>query len=481
SVFTNNNANNGGAISNSWTMTITNSTFNNNKASGVSGSLTSGNGAAISNSATLTITQSQFLDNTAINTGGAISNGIKTSGFSIVTRGNLNVTNSLFKNNTATDGGSIYNRYATANLLRNSFENGIAKNGAFIYNYNNLNFIIVSSSVLNLTENTMVNGAATTTGNYIYNLGNAGVLNLTYLNNQTVPVTTGQLVQLVATLTDDMGNNVTGQTITFYVDGVQVGSTTVIEGVALLNYTVPTSWLLGSYHPVTGNYTGSTGFTIVLKNGQLKLGKLDTMTTVDPVSGKPGQTVTINVHVTDENGNPVNGSVTVTAPDGQLVSVTVTNGVGTSTWNVSDTLTPGTYTNLTADYAGNGTYNPSTGNNTAAIGKLNTTTTIDPVSGKPGQTVTINVHVTDENGNPINETTNITTPDGQVIAITITNGEGTGSWTISTSLTPGIYSNLTASFTETVLYNPSQNTTTATITNIPTNSGGNSTSVPSEG
>jgi hypothetical protein len=94
----------GGALLNSGTLTVTNSTFSNNTAGG---GLGGGSGGAIFNDGTLTITNSAFASNRVGGFGGG-------SGGAIANNGSLTVTNSTFSGNGASGessaaGGAISN------------------------------------------------------------------------------------------------------------------------------------------------------------------------------------------------------------------------------------------------------------------------------------------------------------------------------------------------------------------------------------
>ncbi len=104
----------GGAISNAGTLSVTNSTFFNNRAST--------NGGAIYNTGTLTVTGSTFLTNTATSgSGGAIYN-----------TGSLTLTNDTFNQSRAASGsgGAVYNSGSTLVLNNNTFYGGRAASGS---------------------------------------------------------------------------------------------------------------------------------------------------------------------------------------------------------------------------------------------------------------------------------------------------------------------------------------------------------------
>ena len=50
-------------------------------------------------------------------------------------------------------------------------------------------------------------------------------------------------------------------------------------------------------------------------------------------------------------------------------------------------------------YNGNDDYNPSNGSSNAEVVALDTVVSAGNVSGKPGETVTVDISVVDENGN----------------------------------------------------------------------------------
>ena len=114
STFTNNTASgDGGGILNDGTLTLTNSTFTNNT--------TTDSGSAIYNPGTLTVTNSTFTNNTTTGVGSGIYNS-----------GTLTVTNSTFTNNTASDGGGIFN-FGTLTVTNSTFTNNTAIGGGVIY------------------------------------------------------------------------------------------------------------------------------------------------------------------------------------------------------------------------------------------------------------------------------------------------------------------------------------------------------------
>ena len=166
-TFTNNTATGGGALyTNINTLTITGSNFINNYAS------TNGGGAISNLDSILNITNTTFTNNTATTTGagGAINNQ-----FAMI------VNNSIFTNNTALFGGAIYN-YNTESpsipmtINGSTFTNNYAPIGGSIYNG-------YSDGILNITNTNFIGNNATQSGGAIYTLYALSMTNNTFTNN----------------------------------------------------------------------------------------------------------------------------------------------------------------------------------------------------------------------------------------------------------------------------------------------------------
>ncbi|WP_409199327.1 hypothetical protein [Methanobrevibacter sp. DSM 116169] len=226
-------------------------------------------------------------------------------------------------------------------------------------------------------------------------------------------------------------------------------------------------WLLNGYiapganatirlfFTVNGNVTGFINNTVNVKSNQTggnesegenstnnttNVYKLNTITEIDDVSGKPGETVTINGIVIDENGNPViSGNVTIILPDGSNVIVNVENGTFTYDWTIPNSFKPGIY-DIVAYYNGNDKYEPSENQSKAYILKLNTVTSVDDITGKPGEGVIITGTVVDENGNLVkNGTVILTLPDGSKVSVPVIDGHFEYPWTIPNNFKEGSY------------------------------------------
>ena len=148
--------NNGGAISNTGTMTITDSTFSNNSAEY--------RGGAIANYGTMTITGSSFSDN---------STGEKGYGGAIFNYGTTTITDSTFTNNSGLAGGAIFNTDGTTTIVDSTFTGNNSKlvGGAINSQIGTLNIIADKSDTV-FTGNT-----AGGVSNALHNLSNTTNLN----------------------------------------------------------------------------------------------------------------------------------------------------------------------------------------------------------------------------------------------------------------------------------------------------------------
>lgn len=157
------NSLNGGAINNSGTTTITNSTFTNNTALG--------NGGVIYNSAILNISgNSSFISNTAPNgEGGVICN---------TSSGNVTISDTTFNSNTA-GLGAVMSNYGTATINNSIFTSNASNScAAGVYNAPSGNLTISGST---FTSNTSVGCGAV-----ICNDGRLDISNSTFTSNSTI-------------------------------------------------------------------------------------------------------------------------------------------------------------------------------------------------------------------------------------------------------------------------------------------------------
>ena len=112
----------------------------------------------------------------------------------------------------------------------------------------------------------------------------------------------------------------------------------------------------------------------------------------------------------------------VVLPDGSNVTVSVVNGSASVNWTIPEDFHAGNYTvNLT--YNGNENYKPSENTSNAEVVALDTVVSAGNVSGKPGETVTVDISVVDENGNFVRDgNVTVVLPDGSNVTVSVVDG-----------------------------------------------------------
>lgn len=135
------------------------------------------NGGFVYNSGTVNFVDSAFTNNTAGN-GGVIYNN---------TTGVLNITNGVFANNTATTNlSAVINNDGTANIIGAIFKGNVAPNSAAIR--------LGGASVTNITNSTFSNNTATTNnGGAISGGGITTIVNSTFTNNSATSGNAGAI------------------------------------------------------------------------------------------------------------------------------------------------------------------------------------------------------------------------------------------------------------------------------------------------
>ncbi|CEA13738.1 hypothetical protein DSM1535_1404 [Methanobacterium formicicum] len=475
SAFTDNTAYwYGGAIYNNGSLTVTNSTFTNNYAYG--------DGGAIYNNGSLTVTNSTLKNNTASGDGGAIYNS-----------GGSTVTNSTFTNNNAytSYGGAIYNHLGGLIVTESTFTNNTAYGdsvaggdsgaGGAIWSYGGKVVVHFNRIVGNSPNNSQIHSEMGTV-NATLNWWGSNLNPLSYVSNGSngnVDVSSWLILNMTTNPTNiSYGGNST-VTVDLLYDNTGAYHDPVNGHVPDGIY-VEFSSYLGLYRPadnvlVNGSITsfyipgtvGSDNIKVTVDNQILStpvtINQSPTTITVDPVSGAAGQTVTLNTHVTDSNGNPVNeGKVTYKVNGTVIGTADVSNGLATINWTIPSTWIGGFY-GVVVNYLGSHKYLASTTTTNLTVTPIPTAITVDPVNGHAGQTITINTHITDSNGNPVNEGKVTYKVNGTVIGtVDVSNGLATINWTIPTNWTSGIY-NIIADYSGSSNYLASTNGTSLTL------------------
>jgi len=319
-------------------MTIDNTTFKDNKA------LTTSSGGAIfisHSEAEVKITNSEFIANHANGQDGTGGGAIYMTGTSNYERkGKLTISDTLFENNTAdANGGAIYSRSTTVNVVKSVFINNNDENGIAVYGYQTEQ---ISPSITanknwwatNDNPSSFIGG----NGNYKPTVNNWAILTIT---NDT-EIKDGNNVKLTVAIDS-------------YTDGETV---TKLDSPINVPVPVTISTNKGDINGVlaNGEFTydlDATGITYISANAEgieevLFANTVNTTVVMDDVTAAKGDNVEYTVKVNSSDGTVINKGVVELYIDDELVAtMDVVNGVAKESIFISKE--PGKY-NITAKY-----------------------------------------------------------------------------------------------------------------------------------
>ncbi|MEE1336222.1 right-handed parallel beta-helix repeat-containing protein, partial [Methanobrevibacter sp.] len=343
-------------------LSVTNTSFRNNKAESTS----SGGAIFISHStATLSVTDSEFIANHANgqeSTGGGAIYMTGTSNYE--RQGTLTISNTLFEDNTAgTNGGAVYARSTTINIVNSVLLNNKDANGLAVYGYKTEQV----SPAITLNDNwwgSNDNPANLVGGNSNYKptLNRWAILTIA---NDT-PIVQGNTVKLTVSI-NSWTNGAENGTLANPIKverPVSIRTTSgIIDGVLengefSYDYLVPANLKIIS---ATVDNQSETLFVITS----------ETVLTVENITAFQGETVNVNIIVKTTDGADVNGGTVELYFDNNLVAtipviggvaskdVIIANGVGTYDIkaNYSDATGEFSYSEDTANLNVNGVNN----------------------------------------------------------------------------------------------------------------------------
>lgn len=299
-----------------------------------------------------------------------------------------------------------------------------------------------------------VNYVTVVDGDYYYTANNTSKITVTpapsAVSAEDVEVTYGE--SIVVNVTSE---NTTGVTYVITGEGVEL-SGTVQDGVI----TIDKDLLAGEY-TVTLTTQVDANHTVANNTSKITVNRLSIIITIGNYTTTPGTTVPVDITVVDERGDNVNITLTVvvTGPE----QVEITNGHGTYDYPVPDSAKDGESFVVTASSEQTDQYEAAEGTGYIDVIQYNTTTTISDASGKPGETVTLDVEVTTEYGTPFNGDVVITCPDGKKVTVTVKDGKGQFDWTIPEDANAGDEYQFTATFEGNSTYLASSGNGTVTV------------------
>ncbi|MBO7719630.1 MAG: Ig-like domain repeat protein [Methanosphaera sp.] len=447
----------------------------------ISGSLSDQNGVDITN-ANITVTINGKKYNTTTNKAGeyTLSYTTTTSGINNVTveyGGNIlyNPANNkknftVNKKNVVLDvkqtGDTVGNTSIEVKVTDN--EGRPVKNGTVIVtlpNGTNVTAPVVNGTAvvpLNTTPgSTPIN--ITYNGTDEYNKQSTKATVTTLKINTTIPINTiktvsvGDKVNITGKLLDSNNKAIPNANITVKVNNKSYTTTTDSKGVYTLPYTTTTSGV----NNVTVSYAGNKTYNP--SNNQTKFTVKINSTVQSKQTGSNVGNTTIQVNVTDKNGNKVpNGTITVTDKDGKVIGTGVVKD-GTATIKLD---VPAGKQNITIKYNGNDFVNPSSKTQSITVNKNKAIITINKIQNITfTQKASIGGKLTDINGNPIANAKVTLNLDGVTKTVT-TNRYG--DYTLEYNTTHVGLNNVTAQFNGDDTYNSAKANSTYNASKIVT-------------
>ena len=232
----------------------------------------------------------------------------------------------------------------------------------------------------------------------------------------------GDVVTLMATLTDKYNKPVKGKTIQFNVGGTLVGTpvTTDVNGIAKLSYTI-TQTISGPY-TILAKFIGDNRYAATSNTGTLQVDHTPTTIAVETAKGIKGDIVTLMATLT-ANNNPIIGDIQFSV-DGTPVSTPITtdaSGIATSKYTI--TQDSGTY-QILAKFMGDKTYTATSGNNNLQVDHTPTTMVVNTAHGIKGSIVNLIATLTDNNKKAVSGTTIQFSVDGTPLGSAVTDLTG---------------------------------------------------------
>ena len=451
-----NNKGTGITLSSSGNSNVTNNTVSNNAQNGITVTGT-GNSTLKNNTVYNNTLSGVRLENSGnyVANNSIVSNGV---GISIYAANNIINYNRIYQNklglnNTGSNTNAMYNWWGSNNPNFTSLITGVVNYSPWLYmtitadptniikndtslitvSFNNLyrkyrygfksrfrtyTGLCIGSwtgthGTINQTSNTL-NGLATS----IFTATTPGMGNITATtDNQTVYIQlmvnqtptiilvesthnySGQTVNLISHIFDYYGNPVNEGKVNFRVNGVNIGIVNVIDGIATLNWTIPTNWNTGNYI-INVLYDGTeTNYANSTNTNTLTIDQTPTTITVDSIHNYPGQNVALTSHILDYYGNLISkGQVNYTVNEVNVGTVNVINGIATLNWTIPSNWNTGNYI-INVLYDGTETnYANSTNTNTLTIDQTPTTITVKNATVLNNQTVILKAMLTNSYG-----------------------------------------------------------------------------------
>ena len=280
------------------------------------------------------------------------------------------------------------------------------------------------------------------------------------------PVAAGAAVTLTANVASVAGTP--AGSVTFFDGTTTLATVTLTSGVATLStssLSAGTTHTLTASYAATANFAASTSPAVALVVNAVPPAATSLALTATPNPANAAATVTLTATITSTAGTPT-GSIAFF--DGSTsLGVVALNANGIATISTS-TLSPGSTHTLTATYAGNTSFAPSTSASVALIvyaaAPVSTTTalTATPNPATAAATVTLTATVTSSNTSET-PSGSVSFYDGTTLLGTLALGPSTGSTATAVYTTTSLAAATTHNLTATLVGNTNFTTSTSAV------------------
>jgi len=313
-------------------------------------------------------------------------------------------------NGTVTDGMNqpITDGTVTVTIGNDSYTVDLDENGAYTLEYNATK---AGEFIVNATYNGIDDVINPVTSENL----DLTVIKKTPVVNVTQTNTTPDNTTLVIDVTDNEGNPVPEGNVTIALPNGTNITVPVKDGVANVTLDLPVG-----ENDVNVTFEENDEYSSVTIPEVVKTNKLNTTITVDDIDDVTiGENITIKGVLTDEYGRIMpNTNVNITINDDKYHTTTDANGAYAFDYQ---TATSGVH-NVTVDYTGNQTHNPSTNATSFNVDKKTAVVNVTQTNSTPDNT-TLVIDVTDSEGNPVPEgNVTIALPNGTNVTVPVKDG-----------------------------------------------------------
>ncbi len=294
-------------------------------------------------------------------------------------------------------------------------------------------------------------------------------------------VNVGNDVTFTSRLTrEDTNNGINGQTIHFFVDGTEVGTSNTQgsgsnTGTATYTYTPLTDGIKNiqaRYNGISDPPGPSDGYhssTSPTRTLTVNVNRIPTSLTVNGPSGFNGDTVQVVATLTRaSNSAPISGRTVSFTVNGITAGTAVTNAMGTASVNyLINNMNAAGYP-IVATFAQDNQYAGSTGSNTLTVNRIPTSLTVNGPSGFNGDTVGVTATLVRQGTSTGIGNKPVTFTVNGVSNTVNTDVNGVATWNYLISNMPAGPYTILANFAQDDYYVASSNTGTLTVNRIPT-------------